>query len=85
MADKGLWWTIFLYCLGLFLLGVSPFKSVPISVAAGICWHLNYGKPLVKALALVVLVLSLAVWIGLLPPSAQWSEAISHLSLASLR
>ena len=84
MADKGLWWTVILFCLGLSLLGVSPFKSVPISVAAGICWHLNYGKLLVKGLALLVLVLSLAVWIGLLPPTAQWSQAISHFSLASL-
>ena len=85
MTDKGLWWTVILYCAGLYLLGVSPAKSVAISLAAGICWYLNYGRPLVKSLALLVLVLSAAVWIGALPPSAQWPLAISHFSVVSLR
>jgi hypothetical protein len=76
-VDKNLYWTAFIFFLGLVLLGVTWWKALIVAAIAAACWFLTYGRNIVIGVGLLVLLLGLGSWIGLLPPPSQWRPLLA--------
>jgi hypothetical protein len=69
------YWNAAIYGFCLYFLGVGLLKSSLIGLLALVCVMLGYGSRWVLRGGVVVLVLTILVWIGVLPPTDQWHDA----------
>jgi len=72
------YWNMLVYGVCLYLLGFGIWKSLLIMPIVLICVALNYGGRWVLRGGFALLVLTLLVTFGLLPPVPEWRELISQ-------
>lgn len=65
-----------IYAVCLFMLGVSLWKALIVALVASACVSLNYGARWVLRGGFVLLVVTMLVWLGVLPPPAEWREMV---------
>jgi hypothetical protein len=78
-ADKNLYWTGFIYTIGLLLLGVVWWKALIVAGVAAISWYLTYGRRIIISIGLILLFFGLGSWTGLIPPPVQWGQFLAAL------
>jgi len=78
-TDKNLYWTGFIYVVGLLLLGVTWWKALIIAGVAALSWYLTYGRRIVVSLGLILVFLGLGNWAGLIPAPAHWGDLLAAL------
>jgi hypothetical protein len=68
------WFNAIVILVCLVFLGVSAFKAVIVSVVALTCHYLNYGSRWVARAGFGLLIVSLLVFMAILPEPHEWSK-----------
>jgi hypothetical protein len=65
--DKNLYWTGFVYFIGLCALDVPWWQAGLVATSAFACWYLSYSRAALAAIGVAVLFAGLGTWVGLIP------------------
>lgn len=68
------YWNAAVYGVCLYVLGVGFLKALVITVLVLVCVALHYGARWTLRGGIVLLALTVAVWIGAVPPPDQWHD-----------
>jgi hypothetical protein len=64
---KNLYWTGFVYFIGLCAFGVPWWQAGLVATVAFTCWYLSYCRAALAGIGIVVLFAGLGTWVGLIP------------------
>jgi hypothetical protein len=71
-------WNAAIYGIGLYVLGFGLLKAALIMPVVLVCVTLNYGARWVLRGGFGILVLTILLWLGALPPLDQWPDVAAH-------
>ena len=77
--DKNLYWTAFVYFVGLLLLHVAWWQALIAALIMSACWFLSYGQRVVRAVGVIAMLVGLFTWFGLLPSPDHWPSLLSTI------
>jgi hypothetical protein len=73
-----------LYCISLWVLGVTWWKAPVVGLMAGATFVAQFSMRVISRGAVALLILASAVWIEALPPPSQWKPIASSATSSAL-
>jgi hypothetical protein len=73
------YWNAAVYAVCLYALGFGLVKSSLVGILVLLCVLLRYGSRWVMRGGFAILVLTILVWLNILPPIGQWHDNAAHL------